>query len=278
MTVIFYDSISQFRKSLPKRGSDSYNSGHNSSKGEQWDGGQSYSLSLENLSRGKQDTQDAADKLLDKLNSEGIELGTSYWDNDRAGSIPCVPSYIAGSPDSMRRVIETTSDTTPVKIMVGVGYSAGLDFEKARNRGIAMLALCRKLEQVRPIELWVFDDCYGQDKHDGTGACAIPVIKIETSPLDMATASYALTDVAFSRQLCFEWCFKYGFNGNWSWSKFPNDPWYNTELRRVLKAEPQDIVLPGGFMLDQLVTKPVEWVNDQLKKFTNTLALEDNEI
>jgi hypothetical protein len=265
MPVVFYDSIGEFHASLPDESKISSRGG----RAERWNGDQTYTQARDNLFRGDPDTLAASEKLLAKIETDGLELAQAYWDNDRVGYIPCIPSFLAGSPESMRRLQESQTDTAPIKIFNDVCLSRGFSSRELARRGTAILALARKLQAVRPVELWLYASMHGRDAKDGTGSCAIPVIKIDTSPLDLTTASYALANAGFLRQLCFGWGDARGFSGSWAWNGMPGSN--HKRIMEVLKAEETDLVIDGAYLSDQLMSDPLQWVNNQIRKYSQVI-------
>jgi hypothetical protein len=242
--------------------------------GDSWSGDQTYEDACKNIYKGNQKATDESIKILDRLEADSIEIETSYWDNDRTGFIPCVPSYIAGSPDSMRRLVEMQSDQAPVKVFAGVCLSAGFSASALLNRGTAILALVRKLGMLRPVELWVYADMQGKST-DEYGACAIPIIKLETSPLDLATVSYILADPGFLRRVCFGWADVRGFTGSWAWSEY-NDTVRAKKIRQFCKLSDTDIIVDSSCLGFSDLKDPVKWVNDQIKKYLKTAQESEN--
>lgn len=263
MPVVFYDSLGEFHASLPR------DHECDSRRPRDWNGRQTYDDAKINLFKGDQKALAASEKLLAQIEGDGLELAVPYWDNDRVGFIPCVPSFLAGSPDSMRRLQEFQTDTAPIKIFTDVCLSAGFGAAQLAKRGTAILSLARKLQAIRPVELYLMASMHGRDAGDGYGDCAIPVIKIDTSPLDLTTTSYAMANPAFLRQLCFGWGDARGFNGSWAWNSYPSS--YHSKLMKVIKANDKDLVIDGAYLDDQLMNEPLQWVNDQVRKYSKVI-------
>lgn len=261
MSIIFYDSVKDFFDSLPK-------DAKKARRAENWNGSQTYSQARKMLWQGDRNAVERSEKLLDQMEAAGIELKTEYWENDLAGAIPCIPSYLAGSPESMRRLVETNSETSPVKIFASVCLSGGFSASEIENRGVAILALVRKLSLIRPVELHIYADMYGHAT-DANGACAIPVVKLDTAPLDLTTVSYVLANPGFLRQLCFAWGDERGFNGNWAWGTMPIA--YDQRLKEVLRGSTQDMVISGMWAENDFKLNPLKWVNQQVAKYTTAL-------
>lgn len=272
MPVIFYESMGDFHKSLPP-GNYTPQRDYRAAqvkKRDRWSGNQTYAEARDNLFLGDPQALRESEKILEKLEGDGLELAQAQWDNDRTGFIPCVPSFLAGSPDSMRRLTEFQSETTPIKIFNDVCLSAHFSSQELTKRGTAILALARKLQVIRPVELYLYASMYGKDSKDGHGACAIPVIRLDTNPLDLTTASYAMANAGFLRQICFSWGDERGFEGSWAWNGYPGSNRPN--LIKALKATETDLVIDGAYATDKLMNNPLEWVNDQVKKYAAVIS------
>ena len=258
--IEFFDSIGDFRRALDKVKPDRY-----SGKASEWTGGESFEDARRSLLTGKLEAAQAADKLIDKLAGESVELETPQWQQSVAGYFPCVPAYVAGFPDAMWTQASVSSDRAPVRIFASVSCSAGVDASDMEKRGVAILALCQKLQSVRPVELFVFADM------GGNGYALMPCVKIETSPLDLASATYSLSAAGFLRQLCFGWVEGMGWGGGWAWDMDPRTTEAKRKTRAALRMSDTDLHIPGGYSEDPLIKNPVAWINEQVAKYTTTL-------
>lgn len=256
----FYDSIGDFRKALD--GLQPHASDRSASS---WNGNESWDQAKRSLLKGRLSAVDKAAKLIDKLAANSIELTTPQWEQSVAGYIPCVPAFLAGHPDNMYRLNSVESDRAPVRIFASVCVSGGVEADDLEKRGVAILALCQKLGSVRPIELYAYADM------GGSGWACMPCIKIETSPLDLATATYALSAPAFLRQLCFGWARQYDWSGQWAWDQPPQSAESRRRTSELLRVTDNDLLICGGYSTDPLIRRPVEWINEQVARFTETL-------
>lgn len=178
-----------------------------------------------------------------------------------AGHAPCVPSFLAGSPESMM-TLSNQHCSQGARLFISVCVSAGISPEEAEQRGIAALALALRLSRSRPVELWAFADLGANDSD-----AYIPMVRIETTPLDVASAAFMLCNVLALRRLCFGAGERHGFNGMWAWGSYPGAPGYEARLRDHLELAPTDLMLSGGFLLDKNRGSPREWVNEKFREF-----------
>lgn len=202
-----------------------------------------------------------AERLLQQIDEFCPELPGAVWDAGICGVMPLVPAYLAGSPVCMlaRQEIQTTA--SPLRVFASVCASGGLTPSELEARGVAVLALCRKLSAVRPVELHLFAELGDQ------GIGLFPTIQLDTSPLDLPTATYALTHPAFLRKLCFAWAYQHGWHGRWAWAMSPTSKGAQAKTRAAIGLEEQDLLIPGAFSEDESVRNPVRWVNEQLARY-----------
>lgn len=259
-----FDSIGAFCKRL-----DSMEGPRKTNGGSDFTGGESYQQARVNLLKGRLENVANANTIVDKLVGEGVELDQQQWEQSVAGYFPCVPAYLADSPECMFRQVEVQSDRAPVRVFASVCASAGVSSEDLEKRGTAILALCMKLSNIRPVELVVFADL-GGGKYDGKEWACIPTVKIETSPLDLATATYCLTAPAFLRQLCFHFGDSLGWRSEWAWGRDPRNPTAQEKTKALLGVGENDLFITGGYSEDPLIQRPVEWLNEQMERFVTT--------
>lgn len=255
-----FDSIGAFCAEVDTRTS----ANDKAKYGRDFTGDESWQDSRTHLLKGKLEVVPRANELVDKLLGEGVELEQTQWQQSVAGYLPCVPAYLADQPETMFMPTQVKSDTAPVRIFASVCCSAGIDAEKMEKRGTTILALCMKLSSVRPVELYVYADMGGH------GFATMPVVKIETSPLDLATATYALSSAGFLRNLCFGWAYTHGWNGAWAWDTAPWLDGGKAKTAEALGATADDLVIIGTHLHDPLVDTPVEWLNEQMERFAKT--------
>lgn len=231
-------------------------------RADEWHGHESWMDAKCNVARGNLDIVPRANALMDKLMGDNVELAQTVWQQSVAGYMPCVPAYLADQPECMFMPTATRSESAPVRVFASVCTSAGLDAEAMEKRGVTILALCMKMASIRPVELYVYADM------GGDGYAKIPVIKVETSPLDLATATYALSSAAFLRHLCFSWAHGNGWDdGAWAWDAKPWSTEGEAKTRKAIGAGENDLLIIGAHMKDPLVSDPVAWLNTQMARY-----------
>lgn len=253
-----YESIGDFQRAVAKWASQD----DDSNKDQPEFYGTSHNQAMSDLLKGNLPAAAKADALMDSLTDESMDTVGLRLDCSVAGFAPNVPAYLSGDPECMYAYDEVQSESAPIRIFASVCVSAGVGQEAIEKRGVTILALCQKLVQFRPVELYVYADI-GQ-----SNTAIMPVIKIEASPLDMATATYALSSCGFLRRLCFRWANKNGWDGHsWAWGKSPNDTDALRKTRAALGLTDTDLHIPGTYLTDPLVNEPVKWINEQIAKY-----------
>jgi hypothetical protein len=228
---------------------------------DEWRGGLSFDQACKKALTGDLEAVPAAERMYDQIDAEFVVTPGRVNKMDVAGYFPIIPTFLAGDPLCMRRFEQVESDAMPVKVMFSCCVSGGFSADVLRNRGAAVLALVMKLSEVRPVELWVYADLYGKG-----GAC-MPAVRIPTGPLDLSAACHAMANPGFLRQTCFGFAEAHGFQGSWAWTSSPDSPDARRKTEKLLGIGPDDLLIPGGYLMDKLVTKPVEWVRAQLQRF-----------
>jgi len=219
---------------------------------------------LEHILTGYQAGTNRARELFDQLTDAMPETARPSWDLSVAGQFPCVPAYLAGVPDCMYRRDSRKTDSAPLRVFASIGVSGGITAADAERRGAAVLALCMKLEAVRPVELYLYSDM------GGSGYACTPIVRVQTQPLDLASASYAMANIATLRRICFRFVDYHTNNlwqGGWAWDLDPSHSVARDATRAAVGATADDLVIPAMYVDDPCVTTPVEWINRQLNRY-----------
>lgn len=209
-----------------------------------------------------------AELLLAQLDSV-IETPRLAWERAPAGAFCCVPDVLAGLPTPMRRQVHTNDERAPITILIDTGSSGGISAETLKKRGIVALALVMALSRVRPTTLYQLD--VGSGPGDGTGETVLTT-KINTSPLDLATACYLLTSAGFARGLVYT--LEERLNGNsGGWPKDYNyhggPNVYYEKLKLRLGFDPiKTLIIPASRLNDALLKDSLKWIEKQIRHFT----------
>lgn len=230
-----------------------------------WLGGMSAKQSAEMILAGGNDQNVAeAKKICDRIESEidsiEREIAPSPF-----GGYAVIPEAINGYPLSMRRMVPNEDDGKPIRVYVCNTCSGGVEASHMMKRGIAVLALVMELQKFRPVELFCITTLGTNYSNDWIAAVKT---KLTTTPLNLAEASHVLTHISVERGMGYQLAYAL-VNGNGRWPKgfdFSNQhgkrTGYAQKIRDYFGMTDDDIYLPPTWIGDDLVTRPVEWINE----------------
>jgi hypothetical protein len=228
-----------------------------------WWGGDSMNTLLDKCVAGEETHIGAANALLDQLRDE-IDIERPQWSLAEAGGFPDVAAFLAGEVECMRSLRSDPSVTAPVRVYFDPTSSASLSAQALMKRGAAALALAMALAQIRPVELWTFSDI--EAKGDDL---ALICAKIQTTPLMLAEACYALCNPGYARALTYGLAeVRTGFTGGWGFGEnYMGAAERSQMMREALRASPDDIVILGAHSEDELVSDPLAFIRRELARF-----------
>ncbi len=210
-----------------------------------------------------------AERLMDKLQTS-IEVKSRQWSGAVAGAFPCVPDYLIGQPESMRKLDDCVSESVPLRVFCCTSSSGMMDWRQLQRRGVAVLAATMALCQSRPVELWTFTPFKGNGEH---GECNI-MVRVNSSPLCLSEACVALGSIGFDRNLGMTIGYvEDAFDGGWA--RILRDAGFDEESRTIaacremLGASDHDLIIPPAHdSFKQIYTDPVGWVQKILNHYT----------
>lgn len=233
-----------------------------------WYGGETTAQTLALSLSGDTKLVAEAEALLTKLDLV-IETPRKQWERAPAGVFAVVPEVLAGLPTPMRRQVTTYEDVAPISVYVSTSSSAGIGASVLRKRGTVILALVMALSRVRPVSLHALAFMDGYKDHSGE---TILTAQINTSPLDLATACYTLTSAGFARRMTYDLATALNdFRGGWpkAYGYGNRANTYYDYLKGIMGTDPTKTLIVGAAELhDKLLTKPLEWIQDQITRFT----------
>lgn len=261
-SFLIFDSLAEFADKAMDLGGGSENFATSYRGG--WFGNKTTVEAIDLCTRGDVSLAAPSDKLLDKF--EGLTFPTTgrAWSDDVVGSFPNVPAFIAGIPANMRRRKRLCDMAfAPIAIIADVVLSCSCSAEQMARRGAAILALARGLSARRPVELWV---AAGLEGNRGN-ACYIAA-RIETAPLDIGVAAFALTDIALPRRLMYGIGQKqYSFDGHWPYRK---DGAHRAHMPEIWKAAfehvGETLCIEAMHTNDLIATEPEKWIEEQINR------------
>jgi hypothetical protein len=256
--LVEFDSVEEFAKACKQAVKEpSYR------RADTWTAHVSFSQAIEKSLVGDESYVDGANKLIDQLDVDMPTTKAFKRVHSPYGGSVNMGDWLAASPTPMRRRIRTSSDIGPVNIYVSTTSSAGVDAETMKKRGYAILALLLKLQTVRPIQLYLLTELHGA--RDGWH---YQKIRVESQPLNISVAAFALCNVGWARHLTYDYAREIdGFNG--CWPKGYDSPGYVEARRERLGLADNDLLIKKAHVQDELVKRPLEWLTKQLEKYAN---------
>ncbi len=209
--------------------------------------------------------------LYDLIDS-AVEVPMPAYQPSVYGAYPCVPEVLAGEPQCMRLMKPQYSATSPITIMVATDPACGVNEPMMVTRGIAIIALVMKLNQIRPIKLTLLSEnvCGFNPAEEHLIA-----VDVDTQPLDLATACFAIAGSGWARHLAFSVVKDLGHRVAWP-SLHSTDLWI-PHLHKIGILQSQDLFIPAarvegdgdGDLYKDIYSNPVAWVNRQVARLTN---------
>lgn len=188
--AIAYDSMSDFAANSPP----SRKSEREQASATKFAGGD-HTTSRARLTEGDLSMVAPSDAFLSKFENLVQETARNAWRDDVCGSIPNVPAFIAGHPLAMRRRTREACETAPITVFCDAFASYSFSLKDITTRGAAVLALVRILSTRRAVTLYV-----GCTSHNHDGNSYVVAVRMDTQPLDLARAAYALASPLFLRR------------------------------------------------------------------------------
>jgi hypothetical protein len=219
------------------------------------------------LDNGRADLVASSDKFLSEFDDMRFNASRSAIVPAVCGGAPNVGAYLAGSPVAMRQRVKTIDDVAPLRIVVDIASSGGIDKKHVQRRGVAVLALARMLSAVRPVELYV-GTCLGaysdNDAH-------FELVRIDTAPLDLIRAAYLLTDISAARFAAYGLTnaalnissSNWGYGGNIETVRTRSPE----AIKRMFSDGAELLYIAPPFLSDESIKEPVRFVKEKLAEF-----------
>lgn len=260
--IIRYDSVAALADAYVKHNCHYGDGGWNR---DSWFNNESEAESIRKARFGDTALVPKAEALLTQLD-QAIETPRRQWELAPAGAFCSVPDMLAGRPANMRRMVLTQDEKAPITVLATTTSSGGINASTLQKRGTVILALVMALTRVRPVSLQQLTILDGRDNGE-----TIITAEINTSPLDLATACYALTSAGFARRLTYGLAETLNrFTGGWPKGyRYGNSEPYFARLRQELPPDPTRCLIIGSAELhDELLQQPVAWIQKQIARFT----------
>jgi len=203
-----------------------------------------------------------------KLDLKPVHGIRKQWTNSVAGSRACVPSFLAGRPDAMKTRANVKA-SNPVRIYVSSVCSGGVTAEQMAQRGAVIAALVHRLCQTKPVELFVTMDM----KHGGADHSYIGLVPVNTRPLNLDRLAVMLCHVATGRAIGFSLSGidKGGESSGLVQWPFDTPTFTDNGKAKMIEAlhlnPASDLFISGLHLGDPLLTKPKQWLAEQVARF-----------
>lgn len=231
-------------------------------KGKSWDAGVSGKESCRKAVSGDITHVAKCKNVVSKL-ANNVALGPRYgFVPSLAGTRVSVPDYIGGNPKAMRSKQRKDGQCRHVNVYVELTSSQGIDADDLIKRGSVIVALVEQL-QASQVNVDLHIMC-GTDA--GNGKDLLQVIKLDSSPIDLSVASFALAHPSFPRNVMYMMARPYGFTGGWP---YYSDRGYDKKneiaaVKKLLSLSETDIYIPSVYWNDQLLSNPEQWLNERM--------------
>lgn len=223
-----------------------------------WFGNQTFSQIKERAIHGDDSLVAEAEKLIAQLDAD-IELEHPEWVSSVYGAYPIVPEFLAGSPTPMRHRTRVPSDSEPVGIWIDLTSSAGVDYDIIKKRGIVVMALVLKLQQLRAIDL----HCCCVLPDDRNGGTFIDLV-MPTRPLQLGVVCHVLTCVGFARHIM------YGAAEKMNGSSLGRLIRRDEEFRAIGNIPENDVTIVGSHLQDvNELRNSLAWVQGMINKYVH---------
>lgn len=250
-----FNDIADFTKECEEKGVERYSST------DKFYGGMSASSAIDLCTHGILEGIKDSQKIIDDIQDNSIETVKPQWLNSIAGAFPNVPAFLAGENECMFNLGCDVSETAPIKVIIGLTSSRGVDERDLRKRGAAILALVMKLAEVGPVEAWAYIEL-DRDSREAN----LIMVRINTAPINLSVANYMLSHAAFTRGLGYHYLYKHHrTNGKWAFNSHNSEDRLN-RLKFAMGVTDNDIVIGSAFINDEIIKNPIKYINQTLAK------------
>lgn len=260
-----------------------------------WAGGEGRDIVESKMVIGDSRMSKKAQALISKLDRVDVPTPKRKRIKSPVGGRACVPAYLAGAPNAMRRRPKMPSNRAPLSVTVDLVSSSGVSKTDMQRRGVAVAALVSAIKRTRPVTLYLVTG-----GHEGSsGSTNIDLIKFPTAPLDLKRLVHLCAAQGIPRGLAFYshvasprlyhlatgtkikegkasgWC-EFPFK-NYAYVDRHNDAKHGTEAHgNDLKADLADFLgtevlhIPGVVLKSrdqkEIMEDPIKWVNRKVKE------------
>lgn len=216
------------------------------------------------LTRGDDTHVSEAQALIDQL-SLSIEAPQLVWQHAVAGCFPDMPAYWAGEPEHMWTRTPVLSDRSPLRVWLGVTSTWNVTEAQLRKRGITLAAFVIAMAEVRPVYVTPFVSIDNR-RPDQQGIISWD---IRSAPLVLAELLASVADPLITRHLAIPSCFLANPELD-----LPSGPFHAIKRDHLSNIAPDDLYIPHIHSRDPLLDSPIKWLKDNIAKYGDPDAAE----
>lgn len=230
----------------------------------EWDLGMSGKEACKAAREGDLSLVERAEDILREIETHIAEGTEMVLEPSVNGRRPHVPSFIAGAPKSMRRRMPREGSGKSVRIFVQLSAASLISGDQLLKRGCAVIALIESLQrsQVHVDLFLTYRGAFSESRRHELGFGVI--VPIESQPLDLSVAGFAMAHPAFMRNVMFSYA-----DMLFSKSTFATGPMSTGAMRELFELEADDVYVPRANHDDRnIYTNPTAWVQKHLSQIT----------
>ena len=201
-----------------------------------WNGGLSWQQSHDLALHGDLSAVSEANQIMEQIDAKSVSKGyRPQWQLSVAGPVPCVPAYLANSPESMLQMSKRRAPRKQVNVYYSPVLSQNISADVFFKRGVAVLALVMQLGRTCDVNCFYYTTL-GKMDH---------IIRL-ASPLVLSEAAHVFTSPGFVRNLSYMLAKSHDWTGDWArWFHYGADRDANIKaIRREVGATDSDIIIP----------------------------------
>lgn len=268
VTVLRYESISAYidacKGSLSASGGPSRNS-----LGDNWDLGIGEKRAIDLSVDGDPSIVASQTDAINRVSAGTGEAPRFTNVNGVSGSRVNVSAYIAGRPMCMVRRTRAPRTIQHVSLYVSIVCSQSIHASAMLIRGATIIALLETLQSSQVgVDLYLVVETHG--KADGN---LFQIIKVDSQPLDLSVAGFAIAHPAFARNVTYNHASRMdGFNGSWprDYDAYACGPEsrYGKLLRGACGMAGGDLHIPAPHSSSEtIIQNPEKYVSECMTQF-----------
>lgn len=223
-----------------------------------WLGGVTIPEAYEMAKHGNDAAVIEAEKFIAKLPSIAMP-DTQQFQTIRSpfGSRVNFSEWQQGTPTPCRRRVRRASDLAPLRVVVGAFASAGVSADTLKKRAHAIIALLLLVQRSRPVDLYSLTE----STHTGNNGWRYLLLQLDSRPMNLSQIGAVIGHPCFFRGPVIDW-----FQNTATASHVPCLHSTLDEQRERLGLSADDIVINKAALHDSLLSNPLEWLTNELKK------------